>query len=79
MGHGEGGVALPLLTVFVASVVTLVVFYLWSNKNKGKGSRGTTFVEENGKPVRRSTRLAFQWPFPPHRKTYAGWWPLWAR
>lgn len=56
---GKGGsdsLLLPLSITGAAVVVTLLVFWLWSKRNAGRGSRGTRFTQENGQPVRRSTR-----------------------
>ena len=47
---------LPLFVTGAAVVLTLLIFWLWSKHNAGRGSRGTQIVQENGKPVRRSTR-----------------------
>lgn len=57
MGKGESSaLVLPLTVTGLAVVGTLLVFWWWSKRSAGRGSRGTRFKRENGQPVRRSTR-----------------------
>lgn len=57
MGKGDSGaLLLPLSVTGTAVVLTLLVFWWWSKRSVGRGSRGTRFTHEDGQPVRRSTR-----------------------
>ena len=53
MGKGDSGaVLLPLSVTGTAVVLTLLVFWWWSKRSVGRGSRGTRFTHEDGQPVR---------------------------
>jgi len=62
-GYDSSALLAPLSITLTCLAVTLAIFWWWSRRSAGRGSRGTKYVQrEDGQIVRRSTRLVLQPP-----------------